>query len=160
MRKAKGSTEASGRANRRGDAQKTKIYAWEDSHPEFSRNTLTLLDCQYAISHACALYRVTPPRVTVHYDDYLSYSQTAAEDDAVISLQGWAEEGGYAAGGMNLATCLHEAAHHIQSIKYARSSDHGYVFAGIYMNLLLGFHVLPWDIVAAEWRKFGVRCRR
>lgn len=156
------SVEAARRPATPGDAQKSKVYAWETSRKdETERNSLSLLDCESIIERACWEYaRVQCPRVTVHYDDKLSYSQTANEHDAVISLQGWGEADGYGTGGMNTTTCLHEAAHHIQSIRFPRTSEHGYAFATIYFKLLVNFGSFSAGTLIGEWQHFGIRWRR
>lgn len=154
VRKAKGRTSTTRRANARGDAQKAKIYAWEDSHPYFSKNTLSPDECNNLVCMACDMYNISPPEVLVHYRRELSYSQ-----GDVISLQGVGKNG-YASGGLNAATVLHEAAHHIQSYLYPHSTDHGYRFAGLYRTLLFHFDVLPIQVIRDEWAQFDIRWRR
>jgi len=161
VRKAKGSSKATRRAPSRGDAQKAKIYAWEDSHSSLTCfNRLGLWECEALVESACVMAGIKPPRVTVHYQAEMSYSQTASEEDSVISLQGWSEINGYRGGGMNEVICLHEVAHTIQAIQRPRTSDHGPIFAGIYAKLLLDFAVFDPEELEAEWLRFGIRWRR
>ena len=58
-----------------------------------------------------------------------------------ISLQGGAPR---APGGRNVATALHEAAHHIAWYLHGdRIQDHGRTFLGIYLDLLIRAKVAP-----------------
>lgn len=161
VRKAKTSPKTARRATARGDVQKAKIYAWEDIHKEQSeRNTLDLSECQRIVLDACEFYGVKPPRVTVHYDGSMSFSQTADENDAIISLQGFSKKhDSYGYGGLNAMTVLHEVAHHVQSLCYPRTSDHGYRFAGLYMVLLHRFNIPAlWSTsLTDQWTKYGIR---
>lgn len=135
------------------DPQKDGVYSWEDGHHGWNLNTHTLPYLRGLIRQACERYGVEPPYVTVHMKCSLSYSAPA---DMVISLQGIGTKPGR--GGLNPATALHEAAHHVVYWMWgSRPQDHGPTFLGLYIELLEAFGILHSKAEAKEW---GLRWRQ
>jgi hypothetical protein len=61
-------------------------------------------------------------------------------------------------GGRNVATALHEAAHHIAwAVHGERVQDHGATFLGIYLDLLSRAGVAPRVALEASARAHGLR---
>jgi hypothetical protein len=137
------------------DPHSKRVYAWEDSWPQWNYNSLTLASCRTLIAVACKQYRLLAPRVIQHNKRTLSWCEPVKDR---ISLQG---VGPNNRGGKNAAVCLHEAAHHI-AWKYFgdRIADHGPTWLGIYMWLLESAEVAPAVALHASARKFGLRWRR
>lgn len=137
------------------DPQREPLYAWEDEWWGWNRNTTTLAICRRYIETACAHYGIKPPRVRQHHQVSLSYSIPA---ESVISLQAKGSSPGK--GGLNPATALHEAAHHVVFwIWGARPQDHGPTFLGVYMWLLERAGIAPGEALRASARARRLRWR-
>lgn len=136
------------------DPQKDDLYAWEEhDHHGWMLNTHTLPYLKGLVRQACERYGVEPPDVRCHMKCSISYS---IPGDMVISLQGIGTKPGR--GGLNPATALHEAAHHVVYWMWGeRVQDHGPTFLGLYIELLETFGVLH-DKAAARAR--GLKWRR
>ncbi len=134
------------------DPHKDNVYAWEDSWPGWDKNHIGIRACRDLIHRACDHYKVKRPVVRVHHVRSLSFSIPSKD---YISLQGWAFEG---QGGLNVATALHEAAHHIAyALHGERIQDHGSTWLGLYLRLLVRACVAPQIALEASARSFGLR---
>lgn len=133
------------------DPHKDAVYAWEDSWPGWDKNHIGIRACRKLIHQACDDYKVKCPTVTAHHIRSLSFS---IPSKGYISLQGWAHE---RQGGLNVATALHEAAHHIAFALYGnRIQDHGATWLRIYLDLLIKARVAPEVALRASLRGFGI----
>ena len=129
------------------DPHKDDVYSWEDSWPGWGRNHITFKACRELVFAACDTYAVKRPAVVQHPQRTFSWSMPAKDR---ISLQG-GEHG--KEGGRNVATALHEAAHHIAwHLHGERIQDHGRTFLGIYMDLLVRAKVAPQVALEASAR--------
>jgi hypothetical protein len=138
----------------KADPQKEDVYEWEDEWRAWSRNTHTLPELRAAIRTACAYYGVRHPKVKQHNLRSLSWS--IAEYD-LISLQA---VGPLDRGGKNMATAMHEAAHHIvYKLCGHRPADHGPTFLGVYLWLLAAAGVAPESALFASARAHGLKWR-
>lgn len=137
------------------DPQKDALYAWEDEWGGWNLNTHSLSHCRRLIETACAKYRIHPPKVQKHMTVSLSFS---IPTEWVISLQGVGSKPGK--GGLNPATAVHEAAHHVVYwIWGERVQDHGPTFLGVYMWLLEACGVAPAEALHASARARGLKWR-
>lgn len=135
------------RATRGDDIQKARLYKWEVDRG-WTRNSDGFDICAQAILGACDLYGVEAPHVTQHFTWSDSYyliqdrSATGDPDLLVISLQAAGNPYKKNSGQLNLASALHEAAHHICWLKWGyRLADHGPTFVGVLGYLLCHFGV-------------------
>ncbi len=134
------------------DPWKEVVYEWEDSWPGWGRNHISLKACRALIEHACDEYHVEHPDVTQHHERSMSFSVPTQE---YIDIQGGKHK---AKGGRNVATALHEAAHHIAYALHSdRIQDHGRTFLGIYLDLLIRAKVAPRVALEASARSFGLK---
>lgn len=137
------------------DPQKDKLYSWEDEWWGWNLNLCSLAVCRRYVETACAYYRIAPPRVRRHMECSLSFSIPA---ESVISLQGVGSKPGK--GGLNPATALHEAAHHIVYWTFGESvQDHGPTFLGVYLWLLAKAGIAPGEALEASARARGLHWR-
>ena len=137
------------------DPHQDAVYRWEDEWPAWNRNHVSLRVCRKAIRAACKWYKVEPPTVTQHDGRGLAFSWPKQHR---ISMQG----GEHARiGGKNIATALHEAAHHIAYAIYGeRLQDHGRTWLGIYLNLLERAGIAPRVALEASARAHGLKWRK
>lgn len=134
------------------DPHRKTVYAWEDSWPGWNRNHITTHECRSLIRCACGQYKVPCPTVIVHPQRSMSWS---IPPDGRISIQGGAHKG---RGGRNVATSLHEAAHHIAwTLHGERIQDHGRTFLRIYLDLLVRARVAPQIALEASAKAHGLR---
>jgi hypothetical protein len=120
------------------DPQCEALYGWESSWHAWNINTLSINACRKIIRRACLWYKVEKPRVIHHGTKELSYS---VPEVGFISVQGGEQ---HKCGGRNIATALHEAAHHIGWHLHGENiQDHGPTFLRIYMDLLERAQVAP-----------------
>lgn len=132
------------------DAQKDRLYAWEDSFWGWDRNLVTLRKCREVIVFACGLYGVDPPTVQQHHKVDISWSLPYA-GYRKISLQAKGSAPGK--GGLNYPVALHEATHQIIWDYYAATvEDHGAEFVGVYSWLLERAGIAPLAALGASLR--------
>lgn len=156
VRKAKRKAARVGSDRKRLDSQQDALYEWETKWRDWNINSLTLSECRAAIRTACARYKVRPPAVKQHNLRSLSWS-IPYPAPGWISLQAVGPRG---RGGKNLATALHEAAHHIVYALFGnRPSDHGPTFLGIYIWLLVEAEVAPASALYPSARAAGLKWR-
>src|ERR1700685_3857805 len=133
------------------DPHKNDVYLWEDSWPGWNKNHVTVTACRTLVYHACDAYKVQRPVVVKHPQRSFSWSMPTRNR---ISLQGGEHRGN---GGLNVATTLHEAAHHIAYALYGdRIQDHGPTWLGVYLDLLIKARVAPEIALRASLRGFGI----
>lgn len=136
------------------DPHKDDVYAWEDSWPGWGKNHITFKACRELVYQACDDYNVARPAVIQHPKRSFSWSMPTKNR---ISIQGGEHR---ANGGRNVATALHEAAHHIAWHLYGDCiQDHGPTFLGIYLDLLNKAKVAPLVALEASARSCGLRWR-
>jgi len=136
------------------DPHRLTVYRWETGWHWWNMNTLSLPKCRELILFACALYDVAPPVVRLCGGE-MSYSEPRRN---LIALQSRSRRPGR--GGMNPATALHEAAHHIVDRLFGEVvQDHGPTFLGVYLYLLWRAKVAPWPALTASARHHGLRWR-
>lgn len=134
------------------DPHKQKVYAWEQSWHAWNWNTISLAACRKAIRRACTWYKVDPPTVVQHKGRSYSWPEQNR-----ISMQTGERA---KVGGKNMATAMHEAAHHIaHALHGERIQDHGPVFLAIYIDLLERAQVAPRTALEASARAFGLKWR-
>jgi hypothetical protein len=134
------------------DPHQQAVYRWEDSWPGWNKNTIGIKDCREVIRRACKWYKVQPPTVVHHNVRAMSFSVPTKN---YISLQGGEHREN---GGRNVATALHEAAHHIAWALYGeRVQDHGRTWLGIYLCLLVRGRVAPQVALEASARAAGLK---
>lgn len=136
------------------DPHQQTVYQWEDDWPAWNLNHVSLTVCRKAIRTACKWYGVKPPSVGQHSGRAFAYSWPEKNR---ISMQG----GEHAkSGGKNIATALHEAAHHIAyTLHGERIQDHGRTWLGIYLDLLERAAIAPREALHASARKHGLKWR-
>ena len=131
------------------DPHKNDVYLWEDSWPGWNKNHVSFKACRALIDLACEAYKVPCPKVIQHPKRTFSWSMPTKD---LISLQGGVSKG---PGGRNIATALHEAAHHIAwHLHGDRIQDHGATFLGVYLDLLVRAKVAPRVALEASARSF------
>jgi hypothetical protein len=119
------------------DPQCDQLYSWETAHEHFNVCTLKLEECDQLIN--AALKRAGHKPVAVYQGQSNAYSWCMPRLRR-IAMQGPSKRG---RGGMNVATCLHEAAHQICFDRHGeRAQDHGPMFLAIYRKLLLDAKVM------------------
>jgi len=134
------------------DPWRDTVYEWEDSWPGWGKNHISLKAVKALIAHACDQYEVPHADVTQHLERTYSWSRPTTDD---ISIQGGKHR---AKGGRNVATTLHEAAHHIAwHLHGDRIQDHGRTFLGIYLDLLIRAKVAPRVALEASARSFKLK---
>lgn len=134
------------------DPHQQALYSWEDSWPGWSRNHITFKACRGLVFLACDAYNVKRPTVLVHPQRTFSWSMPTRNR---MSIQGGEHRG---PGGLNVATAMHEAAHHIAWNLYGdRVQDHGRTFLGIYLDLLVRAKVAPRLALEATARAQGLK---
>ena len=134
------------------DPRKEAVYTWEDEWPGWGHNQITLTQCREIIWRACDSYKVIRPTVVEHPERSYSWSIPSLRH---ISLQGGEH---LSRGGRNVATALHEAAHHIAWCKHGnRIQDHGRTFLKIYIDLLVRAKVAPRTALEATAREHGLK---
>lgn len=137
------------------DPRKDTVYSWEDSWPGWGKNHISFKACRALVFGACDHYRVKRPTVVQHPQRSFSWSMPTKDR---ISLQG-GKHG--KEGGRNVATALHEAAHHIAwHLHGERIQDHGRTFLGIYMDLLVRAKVAPQVALEASARAHKLKWAR
>ncbi len=144
------------RAKDSADPQREVVYAFEASWSAWGNNDLTLEQCRDAVRWACRAYDVPMPQVTQHHTEAMSECDVAL---GRISFQAKARRAGR--GGKNAPVALHEAAHWIVWQKHGdKPQDHGPVFMGVYMALLIGYNVAPASALRASAREWKLRWRK
>lgn len=134
------------------DPRKETVYEWEDSWPGWDKNHITFKACRELIFLACDAYKVKRPVVVQHPERAFSWAMPARNR---MSIQGGEHRG---QGGRNVATVLHEAAHHIAwQLHGERIQDHGRTFFKIYLDLLIRAKVAPEIALKASARSHGLR---
>ena len=137
------------------DPHKNEVYTWEDSCPGWNRNHITLKACREVIYAACDHYKVKRPIVVQHPRRSFSWSMPRHNR---MSIQGGEHR---EKGGRNVATALHEAAHHIAwSIHGERIQDHGATWLAIYLDLLSRAGVAPRVALEASAKAHKLRWRK
>lgn len=141
-------------ASQPDDPHQDDVYQWEESWPEWNRNLIGIRAARTLIRTACDSYNVPYP-IVVSHGNALSWSMPKS---GRISMQGGEHR---AKGGMNVATALHETAHHIAWHKHGEKiQDHGPTFLGIYLDLLDKARVAPRVALEASARTFGLTWRK
>ena len=134
------------------DPHREAVYSWEDSWPGWGRNHLSLKECETLVHAACDAHKVPRPSVSQHQKRSFSWSIPSKN---LISIQGGEHRG---RGGRNVATVLHEAAHHIAWHLYGeRIQDHGPTFLGVYLELLIRARVAPKIALESTARSFKLK---
>ena len=134
------------------DPWREMVYEWEDSWPGWGRNHISLKACKQLVYQACDTYGVDHPDVTQHPERSYSWSRPTTDD---MSIQGGEHR---KEGGRNVATALHEAAHHIAwNLHGDRIQDHGRTFLGIYLDLLIRAKMAPRVALEASARSFKLK---
>ena len=134
------------------DPHKDAVYSWEDSWPGWNKNHITFKAVRAVVYAACDHYKVKRPTVVQHPQRSFSWSMPTRNR---MSIQGGEHRG---PGGRNVATALHEAAHHIVWNLYGdRVQDHGPTFLGIYLDLLVRAKVAPQVALHASLKSFGLK---
>ena len=142
-------------SSREIDPHRDNVYAWEDSWPGWGHNQLGLKACRALVKLACDFYKVEQPIVVQHDKRTFSWSMPTKNR---ISIQGGAH---FDRGGRNVATVLHEAAHHIAWMVHGdRIQDHGATWLGIYLDLLVRAKVAPEVALVASLKPFHLNYRR
>lgn len=136
---------------RNADPNCEKVYAFEDSWPGWESNTAGLGECRRLIRAACDHFAVEAP-VVVKHDKGFSWSIPKLSR---ISMLGGERLG---PGHLNAAVALHEAAHHIvYKLHGNRPQDHGPIFCGVYLDLLVRGKIAPRVALEASMRSFGIK---
>jgi hypothetical protein len=136
------------------DPHQQSVYGWEESWPGWDKNHIGFNDCRRLVYLACDAYRVARPTIVQHPQRTFSWSMPRHNR---ISIQGGER---HATGGRNVATAMHEAAHHIAWHRHGeRIQDHGPTFLGIYLDLLTRAKVAPRVALEASARSAGLRWR-
>jgi hypothetical protein len=136
------------------DPHRDDVYRWEDSWPGWGKNHISFRDCKKLVFYACDAYGVDRPEMELHGPRSFSWSMPT---DDRLSIQGGAHAG---RGGRNVATVMHEAAHHIAWHLYGdRIQDHGRTFLRIYLDLLVRARVAPEVALYATAKSFGLKWR-
>lgn len=134
------------------DPNQQKVYAWEDSWPGWNHNHLSLGQCRILIRMVCKHYKVPCPTVTQH--DNGTYAWSAPSFNR-ISMQGGEH---MRRGSRNVATVMHEAAHHVAWHFYGeRIQDHGPAFLGLFIECLEKAKVAPRIALEASARAHGLK---
>jgi len=134
------------------DPHKERVYEFEDSWPGWGRNHITFKACRELVYHACDAYKVKRPVIVQHPQRSFSWSMPTKNR---ISLQGGEHREN---GGRNVATVMHEAAHHIAWCLYGdRIQDHGPTFFRIYFDLLVRAKVAPEVALKASAAAHGLK---
>ena|ERR1700675_2701892 len=137
------------------DPHKNTVYVWEDSWPGWNKNHITFRECRKLVFLACDAYKVKRPTVAVHPQRTFSWSMPTRN---LMSIQGGEHRG---PGGLNVATAMHEASHHIAWNLYGdRIQDHGRTFLGIYLDLLIRAKVAPRLALESTARAHGLKWSR
>jgi hypothetical protein len=139
------------------DPQQQRAYAWENEWRDWNKETLTLKQVRDHVTAACDLFSVDPPPVKQHnlrrgstftYHDKCEHSHNGV-CNAVIMFNKKHK---------NPAIALHEAAHHIQGIRYPKARhDHGPTWLGVYMTLLIFAGIAPREALLSTARKHKLR---
>ena len=134
------------------DPHVQRVYEWEDSWPGWDKNHITFADCRALVYHACDAYKVPRPVIVQHPQRSFSWSMPTRNR---ISIQGGEHR---MSGGRNVATVMHEAAHHIAWYLYKdRIQDHGRTFFRIYLDLLVRAKVAPEIALKATAKAHGLK---
>lgn len=134
------------------DPRKEATYAWETSWPGWDKNHITFQACRELVYCACDAYKVPRPVIVQHPQRSFSWSIPTRNR---ISIQGGEHRSN---GGRNVATVMHEAAHHIAwNLHGDRIQDHGRTFLRIYLDLLVRAKVAPETALKATAREYGLR---
>ncbi len=130
------------------DPQKEAVYAWETTWRPWNRWALTLPECRWVIEMACDKYGIAAPRVTRHFTKEYPWCDVKKR---VISMS---------RGGMNIPTCMHEAAHQIVWDYFGEAAqDHGRTFLGVFLWLLEWGAVAPRIALYASARAHKLKWR-
>lgn len=129
------------------DPQSPRLYKWQWEWDSWSKQSLTLKECQEVCDVACKLWDV--PKVPVsaqsNRKDYSAYD----DSDRTIKLLSCHQ---------NAPMALHEIAHHIVDIKYGTGfQDHGPVYVGVFADLLAVFKVAPKDAILASLKVRNIK---
>lgn len=134
------------------DPHQERVYMWEDDWPGWYKNHITFRACRELVYCACDAYKVTRPVVVQHTKKSFSWSMPTRNR---ISIQGGEHR---STGGRNVATVMHEAAHHIAwNLHGDQIQDHGRTFFGIYLDLLIRAKVAPQVALEASARAHGLK---
>lgn len=135
------------------DPQGAAVYAWEDEWVDWNRPTLSLTEVREYVHEACRVFGVEAPVVKQHDGPAMSFSLTARlSEDSVQAVVDFRIDH------KNPAIALHEAAHHICTVRHPRvTQDHGPTWLGIYMALLMLAKVAPKEALYATARKHKLR---
>ena len=131
------------------------VYSWEQEWLDWNRNRLGITACRKLIRRACRWYKVPYPTVVHHNCKELSYS---VPEVGYVSLQGGKP---HKEGGRNVATAMHEAAHHIGwHLRGENIQDHGPFFIGLYIALLVRAKVAPEIAITSTAKAHGLKWKR
>lgn len=120
------------------DPHKETVYGWEDSWPGWNHNHLSIGQCRALIKIVCHHYKVPCPTVTQHSNGTYAWSAPSFNR---ISMQGGEH---MRRGSRNVATVMHEVAHHVAWHIYGESiQDHGPAFLGMFIECLVMAKVAP-----------------
>jgi hypothetical protein len=134
------------------DPHKDAVYAWEETWPGWNHNHLSLGQCRALIRMACEHYKVQHPTVTQHEGGMLAWSAPWCNK---ISMQGGEH---MRRGSRNVPIVMHEVAHHIVwNLHGERVQDHGPIWLGTYLNLLVLAKVAPRIALEATARSHGLK---
>ncbi len=130
------------------DPQARKLYAWEREFFDWNRDSLKLKQLRAVIHAACDRYGVPyPGKVVRQKDKNKKYSEQTKRGI-------WMLKGNH----YNLATALHEVAHHVTRCMYGKTvQNHGKEYLGIYLDLLLTFKVAPHDALIPSLKSRKLR---
>ncbi len=139
------------------DPQRSRFYKMEREFVGSAvYHKVSRAHLQEIADHACRYYRVWAIKIVVFdnpanriFGESVSYTKNGgAPYGHVIRLN----RGFH---GANVATLLHELAHHIVDNTYEEHHSHGKHFVGVYMHLLDKYRVLPsvaFRALAKKWR--------
>lgn len=131
------------------DPHAKKVYDWEDSWPDWEKESLTLPQVREIIHLACEAYGLAPPAVRQHKKGW-AYSLTATPPDGSFIS--------FVPKHKNKAIAVHEAAHYIVDMIYGnRTQSHGWTFQGVYFFLLSKLAIAPEIALRASMRPFGLK---
>lgn len=133
------------------DPQKARVYAWEDTFRSFGERTLTRAVCIRVIKRCVRKYGVPMPKVLFRSRIESMPLRIASDYDPSVHLITL----GY--NDCNHAVCCHEAAHAIIDWQELDVEDHGPLFMGVYMDLLVYTAVAPRAALEASAEQAGIR---
>lgn len=126
---------------RRPDPQCKRVYKWTWQWFDWNRRTLTDKEVKAVIKKACEVWDIHQPRFIGFCPKKAPCSVYNDDDQSLRMLPDHC----------NPATVLHEVAHHIVHVRLGtKYQDHGPEWLGVFLDLLVAFHVAPEDALVSS----------